>query len=92
MGLDLRNRLVSALGLVIPATLLWTYPTIHTLSGHLADQLGSPEQTTVPATEPADEAAEAYAGLGDDEKTQLLAEGIVAFEQLLEKVSANFAA
>ena len=76
MGLELRNRFVAALGLVIPVTVLWTYPTVHALSGYLADALGSPE--------PAEEAAETFACLDDEEKTRLLAEGIAAFERLLE--------
>jgi hypothetical protein len=76
MGLELRNRFVAALGLVIPVTVLWTYPTVHALAGYLADALGTPE--------PAEEAAETFACLDDEEKTRLLAEGIAAFERLLE--------
>jgi hypothetical protein len=76
MGLELRNRFVAALGLVIPVTVLWTYPTVHALAGYLNDSL-------VPA-EPVDEAAETFACLDDEEKTRLLAEGIAAMERLLE--------
>jgi NADP-dependent 3-hydroxy acid dehydrogenase YdfG/aryl carrier-like protein len=36
MGLDLRNRLGAALGASLPATLVWTYPTLTALGGHLA--------------------------------------------------------
>jgi hypothetical protein len=48
MGLELRNRLVAALGLVIPATVLWTYPTIEALAAYLADALVSSERGTPP--------------------------------------------
>jgi len=36
MGLELRNRIESTLGINIPVTLLWTYPTVVSLSKHLA--------------------------------------------------------
>nr|WP_233261551.1 type I polyketide synthase [Vitiosangium sp. GDMCC 1.1324] len=36
MGLELRNRIEAALGIRAPASLLWTYPTVVALSGHLA--------------------------------------------------------
>jgi acyl transferase domain-containing protein/acyl carrier protein len=36
MGLELRNRIEAALGISLPATTLWTYPTITKLSLYLA--------------------------------------------------------
>ena len=39
MGVELRNRIEGALGLSVPATLLWTYPTCAALSSHLLEQL-----------------------------------------------------
>jgi acyl transferase domain-containing protein/acyl carrier protein len=39
MGLELRNRLESALGLTLPATVVWTYPTIRDLAAQLAKKL-----------------------------------------------------
>jgi hypothetical protein len=48
MGLELRNRFVAALGLVIPVTVLWTYPTVNALAGYLADALGSPSPRRKP--------------------------------------------
>ncbi|MEO5730962.1 MAG: beta-ketoacyl reductase [Byssovorax sp.] len=36
-SLELRNRLEAALGLHLPATLLWTYPTVTALCGHLSE-------------------------------------------------------
>jgi acyl carrier protein len=35
MGLELRNRIEATLGITVPATLLWTYPTVAVLSAHL---------------------------------------------------------
>jgi myxalamid-type polyketide synthase MxaE and MxaD len=42
MGLEIRNRLEASLGLTIPATLIWTYPTIAALTAHLALTLDLP--------------------------------------------------
>nr|AYM54557.1 hypothetical protein [Racemicystis crocea] len=44
MGLELRNRLESGLGLHLSATLIWTYPTVTALAEHLAAALGSAEE------------------------------------------------
>lgn len=45
MGLELRNRLEKALGLRVPATAMWTSPTISDLSGKLLElREGNPEQ------------------------------------------------
>nr|AYM54553.1 polyketide synthase [Racemicystis crocea] len=44
MGLELRNRLESGLGLQLSATLVWTYPTVAALSEHLAGELGPREE------------------------------------------------
>ena len=86
MGLEFRNRLVAALGFVIPATVLWTYPTIHALAGYLADALGSPERTTPNATMSA-----AFSSLDDEGKARQLAEGIAVFERLLEGLPESVA-
>jgi acyl carrier protein len=37
LGLELRNHVESDLGITLPATLLWTYPTVVALSRHLAE-------------------------------------------------------
>jgi acyl carrier protein len=36
MGLELRNRIQASLGISVPATLVWTYPTAAAVSRHLA--------------------------------------------------------
>jgi len=52
MGLELRNRIEAGLGLRIPATLLWTYPTVEALAGHLAELLAEPVVVQAPAALP----------------------------------------
>jgi myxalamid-type polyketide synthase MxaE and MxaD len=42
MAIELRNRIESDLKLTLPATLIWTYPTIAALSSHLSEELGIP--------------------------------------------------
>jgi acyl transferase domain-containing protein/acyl carrier protein len=53
-SLELRNRLEAALGVQMPATLLWTYPTVTALCGHLsgADFGFSVPGEAAPAKEP----------------------------------------
>jgi acyl carrier protein len=41
MGLELRNYVESTFGLRVPATLLWTYPTLSALCAYMAPELGS---------------------------------------------------
>jgi phthiocerol/phenolphthiocerol synthesis type-I polyketide synthase C len=40
MGLELRNRLESRVGITLPAALVWAYPTISDLAGALCERLG----------------------------------------------------
>jgi len=61
LSLELRNHLERLLGLTLPATLLWTYPTIERLTEHLADQLGPQGDA---ATGPGAGAAAAHASAG----------------------------
>lgn len=66
MGLELRNRLESALGARVKATILWTYPTVRSLSEHLAktlfpddDAMPKEPHSEVPAVQnPSDEVAQ----------------------------------
>jgi hypothetical protein len=41
MALELRNRLERALRLKLSATLVWNYPTVSALAGHLGSQLAA---------------------------------------------------
>ncbi|SEL14099.1 myxalamid-type polyketide synthase MxaE and MxaD [Stigmatella aurantiaca] len=83
MGLEIRNRLEASLGLRLPATLVWRYPTVAALIEHLAEQL----QLTITnkAEQPLDEAAALEAvivnnvkQLSDEEAEALLAEKLAA--------------
>jgi acyl carrier protein len=62
MGLELRNRIEAGLGVRLPATLLWTYPTITDLGRQLARELSdrlepeTPPQPAPPSAPPVDEA------------------------------------
>ena len=72
MGLELRNRVEALLGIKMPATLLWTYPTLTALSGELAKSIagaaGAAEEQSVPTAveEPAGEQKDAVS-LADEE-------------------------
>ncbi|MCC7360975.1 MAG: SDR family NAD(P)-dependent oxidoreductase [Anaerolineales bacterium] len=79
MGLEIRNRLEAGLGLTIPATLIWTYPTIGALTAHLAQMLDLPPDEPPPATSGAPSVsaelrrtAEQIADLSDAEMEALL--------------------
>jgi len=47
MGLELRNRVETLFGIQVPATLLWTYPTLLALSGQLAQSIAGPAEEAV---------------------------------------------
>jgi acyl transferase domain-containing protein/acyl-CoA synthetase (AMP-forming)/AMP-acid ligase II/NADPH:quinone reductase-like Zn-dependent oxidoreductase/acyl carrier protein len=58
MGLELRNRIEGALGLNLPASVLWTYSTITALGAHLSGLISPTEDADI-VTETAADAAEA---------------------------------
>ena len=76
MGLELRNHIESTFGLRVPATLLWTYPTLTALCEHMAGALfpaaADGTTTQIAAVAPAVEAAPAEAQLDDTELLALL--------------------
>ena len=77
MGLEIRNRLEASLGLTIPATLIWTYPTIAALTAHLAQTLELPPDEPLasgasPVSAELRRTAEQIADLSDAEMEALL--------------------
>jgi myxalamid-type polyketide synthase MxaE and MxaD len=52
MALELRNRLEASLGLTLPATLLWAYPTLAVLAPHLAGKMELPLEAEASAPPP----------------------------------------
>jgi len=87
MGLELRNRLESSLGVSLQATLVWSHPTIAALVPHLAAKAGVPLEDFSPAAARMVDAQEIEAdGLSDDELSDvdasaLLTEKLAALDQ-----------
>jgi acyl carrier protein len=81
MSLELRNRLETAFGLTLPATLAWNYPTVTAVAAHLEERLGLAAPVvdsadSVTAAEPELESLLAeIQGLSDEEVRRLLAGG-----------------
>jgi myxalamid-type polyketide synthase MxaE and MxaD len=84
MGLELRNRLESLLGLTLSATLVWNYPTVTELTAYLAEKWGqtikqAAPQTAVSANAPTDTQLDTLitnvTALSDDEALQALLNG-----------------
>jgi acyl transferase domain-containing protein len=48
MGVELRRRLERLTGLTLPATLVWSYPTVDALAAHLLDRLSPSEAALLP--------------------------------------------
>ena len=49
MGLEIRNRLERSLGVLLPATLVWSYSNVAALARHLLDQLRFSQEDAAPA-------------------------------------------
>jgi len=62
MGLELRNRVEQTLGVKVPATLLWTYPTVSALAAHLCAGM---------ALDPAEDRADANSDTNVDTDTSV---------------------
>ncbi|MEM9488322.1 MAG: type I polyketide synthase, partial [Myxococcota bacterium] len=76
MAVELKSRLERTLGLTLRATLMYDYPTVEALIGHLSDELGdsaatSPADRPEPASEELAPSAPAIALDGLDELGQL---------------------
>ena len=82
MALELRNRLEADLGLRLPATVIWNYPTIAALVPHLASRMGIPLEVKASPGAEADDVERLLSeieGLSDEEARQLLSgEGIAS--------------
>ncbi|HEU4409434.1 MAG TPA: beta-ketoacyl reductase, partial [Polyangiaceae bacterium] len=52
MGLEIRNRLEAGLALKLPATLLWTYPSVDAVTTFLGTRLAPPAPEAAAETEP----------------------------------------
>jgi acyl carrier protein len=77
MGLELRNRIEAALGITVPVTLLWTYPTIAALSRHLAGEVC--EAVPVEPPRPTTDSTTEVMGMSRDELEHLI---VTEFEAL----------
>ncbi|UQA57015.1 type I polyketide synthase [Polyangium aurulentum] len=84
MGLELRRRFEASTGLTLPATLVWTYPTVSELSDHLAAQMGIPLEQAAPSP-PADAGppttSDEPEDLSEEEAAALLAETLTMVRQ-----------
>lgn len=95
MGLELRNRLESGLGLRLPATLLWVHPTVRALADHLGETLAAEARADTPppaphagaapepqtgVTGPAEPLEQRLSGLTEQEKLALLEATLLELE------------
>jgi phthiocerol/phenolphthiocerol synthesis type-I polyketide synthase C len=73
MALELRNRLEASLGTMLPAALVWAYPTITDLAGALCERLGYEAMTEDESTPDAESEL-------SDEEMELLTDLVAASE------------
>ncbi|WP_375765195.1 SDR family NAD(P)-dependent oxidoreductase [Archangium gephyra] len=80
MTLELRNRLEAGLGLTLPATILWAYPSLKVLVPHLAERMGLSLEDAAPAAVPevVSAAPEAPAEAADDDELIRLLQAVGA--------------
>lgn len=90
MTLELRNRLESSLKLTLPATLVFNYPTVAALTGHLAEKMGvplhAPKAEAQPEVASQSSAVDELENLSRDEVSALLAEELDSLDDLLKGI------
>jgi len=79
MALELRTCLEASLGLTLPATVIWNYPTIATLATHLADMMSIPLEE--PAALPAKARAHTESRRAGSEELDLLVRNIAQLSE-----------
>jgi acyl carrier protein len=87
MTLELRNRLEATLKLSLPATLVFNYPTVTALTGHLAEKMGVPlEADKAQAAQTAEKTdkADNLENLSRDEVEAMLADELNSLDELLK--------
>ncbi|MCW7540235.1 SDR family NAD(P)-dependent oxidoreductase [Aquabacterium sp. A7-Y] len=85
MALEFKSRLERSLGLSLPATLVWSHPTLQALGRHLVTQLQLPLADPVEAAEAAAPAAPDFAASVDElSKAEAEAELLKRIEELEE--------
>jgi myxalamid-type polyketide synthase MxaE and MxaD len=77
IALEFRRRLEAALGLALPATMIWNYPTVAELAAYLSSRISagasvSPGPSPAPPTVTVGSAAEHVDRLSDEEAAQAL--------------------
>jgi acyl transferase domain-containing protein/acyl carrier protein len=84
LSLELRNRLERAFALTLPATLLWTYPTVTALAEHLAQQVQHDGAPAAPLAPPGGvDRPDALDTLSDAEREALLEQRLASLERRL---------
>ena len=86
MSIELRNRLETALGVSLPASLIWNYPTVAAMTPFLAEKIGiSLEAQSQPAAPvEAEPETQALDDLDKDELEALLADELSAIDETLK--------
>ena len=85
MGLELKNSLERQLGLVLPVSLVWNYPTVAEMAVYMAQQLGlsladDGGETAVAANPPGDTRAAELAQLSEEDVLHMLQEKLGTLE------------